>query len=169
MDHYSRPLPLVVPPLAQAALLLWVTRSQIVESENPLDVNLLQFPADRATALALGLDGPTIADIVEFRSTKISAPALCPLVLDDCLADEFVNSEDGDDDEHAARSRNTSSTLTGSERYDTDWYRLVSCLDPWRRPPALRGIVYRLGSIAGSWAGRFVVSISFHDGMIRVD
>jgi hypothetical protein len=46
-------------------------------------------------------------------------------------------------------------TVGGSKNGDEDWYRLVACHDPRDGDMPLRGVVYRLGSIAGSWAGRF--------------
>jgi hypothetical protein len=129
-----------------------VTRVQIIEQANPPNLDALGLPADRAAANAMGIGGPTRADIVEFRNLKIAAPERCPLELDQCFADDFVNEEGQVQDD-----LRKGIPLTGSARYDTDWYRLVSCLDPWSPPSPLRGIVYQLGSIAGSWAGRFVV------------
>ena len=52
------------------------------------------------------------------------------------------------------------SNIRGSKSCDDDWYRLVACHDPRDGDMPLRGVVYRLGSIAGSWAGRFQVSYS---------
>ncbi|KII89697.1 hypothetical protein PLICRDRAFT_39834 [Plicaturopsis crispa FD-325 SS-3] len=45
----------------------------------------------------------------------------------------------------------------GSSRHDPDWYRLVSCHDPWMIERPLSGPMYRPGSLSGSWQGRQMV------------
>lgn len=47
----------------------------------------------------------------------------------------------------------------GSKCYDEDWSRLVGCQDLRVGDTPLRGTVFKLGSMTGSWAGRFLVSI----------
>lgn len=126
---------------------------QLYLDAEPFDPHAINLPRDRqaANALAMRSPAPTIQDVVEFRNVRIGVPERCPLVLEDGNIDSFDDIEDGEDDA-AAR---------GSRRYDSDWYRLVCCHDPWADNPPLRGPVYRLGSLSGSWTGRFTVRLPF--------
>ncbi|KAK0184012.1 hypothetical protein F5146DRAFT_336506 [Armillaria mellea] len=52
-------------------------------------------------------------------------------------------------------------------RYEQDWYRQVSCYDLFAPPDALRGPVFSLGSLTGSWAGRWVTCCVIPPAWIR--
>ena len=44
-----------------------------------------------------------------------------------------------------------------SERLDKDWFRLVACHTPSAVERPLKGIVYSLGTLVGTWSGRIFV------------
>lgn len=112
----------------------------------------------------MGLRGATIEDVLEFRGIRIHAPERCPLVVDCQYRDEIVHSLNRERDDNLTVKQDSEdpsssfSLLQGSSRYDEDWYRIVTCVDPWKELSPLAGIVYKLGSLVGSWAGRFLVS-----------
>lgn len=141
---------MAAPLLTPVALLVWVVRLQLYLDAEFFDPNSIKLPPDRPTANALGWHGPTIEDVVEYRSLRIRGLERCPLVLEEGDNSSFDDEDDGADDD-------TRPPLQGSRAYDDDWYRLVCCHDAWADNPPLRGPVYRLGSLAGSWKGRFIV------------
>ncbi|KAJ7590229.1 hypothetical protein C8J56DRAFT_937145 [Mycena floridula] len=140
--HYGHPLTLSAPLLTPIALLVGLLRIQIYIDAEPFDPS--------------SLPGPRIQDIVEFRNIRIKAPERCRLVVDE-VYDDFPD----------GKSVDQSDVLQGSRRYDEDWHRLVSCYDPFEKVTPLRGIVYRIGSLVGSWAGRFLqTSFDVHTSII---
>jgi hypothetical protein len=101
------------------------------------------LPPDRATAIALGAVGPTLEDITRFHfQERICVPSRCPVTIDPEFDDEAIQA-----------------MSFGSERYDEDWSRLVACHDPWVGSMPLRGKVFALGSMVGSWTGRLMVRL----------
>lgn len=152
---------MAAPPVTHAALLVWIVRFQWYLDAEPFDPSSSRLPPDRATANALGLRGPTIEDIRELKNVKVHPPERC-IPNTDYGPNDCFDDPPEDDQELPATSSD------GSRRYDSDWYRLVSCHDPWDTCPSLRGTVYRLGSLSGSWAGRFLqIDHNVHMNILR--
>jgi len=94
------------------------------------------LPVNREMADAMGVTGPTHEDVREFHYGTRT-----PFV-DRCRISPDASDEDGDPE-------------SGSMRHDADWFRLVSCHDPWTKGPPLRGKVFTPGAMTGCWTGRF--------------
>ena len=147
--HYSHKLVLAVPIVTAAAALITTVRTEELQTSETFPNTALLLPPDRATAIASGAIGPTLEDITRFHfQERIHVPSCCPLTIDP----EF----DISDGENQVM-------LLGSERYDEDWSRLVACHDPWMGSMPLRGKVFTIGSMAGSWAGRLMVRLVVGD------
>jgi hypothetical protein len=141
--HYSHKLVLAVPLVTVAASLITALRTEELQTNETFPDAALSLPRDRATAMALGAVGPTLEDITRFHfQERIRVPSRSPVTIDPEFDDEAIRG-----------------VLLGSERYDEDWSRLVACHDPWLGSEPLRGKVFTLGSMAGSWAGRLMVRL----------
>lgn len=160
--HYGNALTLAAPLLTPAALLVWIVRMQLYLDDEPFNPTTINLPPDRQTAdtLSYRTPAPTVEDILEFRSIRIRAPERCPLHID-LGENDLFEVEDVEEETNERWSQ-------GSRRYDSDWYRLVSCHDPWADNPSLRGPVYRIGSLSGSWGGRFTqTNFDTHMSILR--
>ncbi|KAF8963146.1 hypothetical protein BDZ97DRAFT_1051779 [Flammula alnicola] len=148
--HYSHRLQLAAPVIAPAAIMALVVRADSVQDLTNVPRVSHDLPRNRAEAIAQGHNGPTAADIFDFHlNNRIHIVDRCQPVLDT----RFIEDLDVDDESDTAASCEVN---TGSKRHDQDWYRLVACHDPWVGDMPLRGVVYGLGSMAGSWAGRLI-------------
>ncbi|KAG7444724.1 uncharacterized protein BT62DRAFT_933772 [Guyanagaster necrorhizus] len=163
--HYWHNLTVAAPVLTPAALLSWTVRQEMYQQAHPLDYNILgRFPTDRHTANALGIRGPTAEDLTEFHQLRIYSPG--PLLLPSHATFDTYDLFYSDDCHH--EDEEEPDQTRGSMRYEQDWYREVSCYDPYALPGALRGPVFSLGSLTGSWAGRWVLTnIESHMGLLR--
>ncbi|PBL04335.1 hypothetical protein ARMGADRAFT_50007 [Armillaria gallica] len=163
--HYWQSLTIAAPVLTPIALLSWTVRQEMYQQAHPLDHNFLdQFPTDRHTANAFGVTGPTVEDLTEFHQLRICSPG--PLLLPPHTTFDTYDSFHTDDDNH--EDEEDPRQPRGSMRYEQDWYRQVSCYDPFALPGALRGPVFSLGSLTGSWAGRWVLTnIESHMDLLR--
>lgn len=160
--HYGNQLNIAAPLLTPAALLVWIVRVQSYADVEPFDATAMKLPPNRQTADLVGWRGPTIEDVVEYRKIRVGAPERCALNLEDGEDDNFDGDGGGADETNGEESRH------GSRRYDNDWYRLVSCHDPWADNLPLRGAVFRIGSLAGSWGGRFLqTNVDVHMDILR--
>ena len=141
--HYSHKLVLAPPLVTAAATLITAVRTEELQTNETFPDAALSLPRDRATAMALGAVGPTLEDITRFHfQERIRLPSRSPIIIDS----EFeVGAVQG--------------VSLGSERYDEDWSRLVACHDPCLGSVPLRGKVFTLGSLTGSWAGRLMVRL----------
>lgn len=126
--HYGRKIRLAAPPLVPAALLNYVVRLEVRLDENPLPSAVAQLPETRAQAAAMGLSLPR-------------------LTQEDIVDFHF----------HTRTRFSGDYNGLGSERLDSEWFRLVSCYDPWAVDRPLRGIFYHLGSLTGHWNGRALI------------
>jgi hypothetical protein len=132
-----------------AALLSYVLRIESMQTEANFPPHAYNLPRDRADAIAQGIFsmGPTLEDIVDFHyNNRIPTMDQCLLNIDVRFVEDF---------------QVESSSENGSKRYDEDWSRLVGCQDFSDGNSPLRGMVFKLGSMTGSWAGRFLVTTSF--------
>lgn len=149
--HYGHSLAVGVPLLSAAAKILYFTRRQLRPFTVP---NAL--PVNRAHALQLNVTaiGPTQADIIECNAFKsVQYP---PKTKWDWWADltEEELALEGEGIWHHKLKAN-------SARYDHDWARLISCIDPWSITE-VRGPVFQYGSLHGLWNGRLVVNYPYH-------
>ena len=151
--HYSHRLQIVAPVVAPAAVLSLTLQADSFQDVSNLPATAQNLPRNRASAIVQGVNGPTLDEIVDFHLTnRIPTMELLSPVLETEYVEDFNESKKQTEDD---------SDIGGSKSCDEDWYRLVACHDPRDGDMPLRGVVYRLGSIAGSWAGRFQVSHSF--------
>ncbi|TFK73283.1 hypothetical protein BDN72DRAFT_814820 [Pluteus cervinus] len=141
VHYYGHVIRLSAPPLVPAAVISVLAR---LERHQTVSIPT-HLPRDRATANALGVTGATQEDVEEaYFRTRIHLPPSSPSpVIDTCFMDDI---ETFPEVEGASRSM----------IYDIDWSRLVSCHDLWSEPSPLRTSVYKLGSLSGSWAGRYL-------------
>lgn len=131
-----------------AALLNFVLRIESMQTEATFPRHASGLPRDRADARAQGLTniGPTLEDIVDFHyNNRIPTMKRCPVTIDTQFLEDFTKEEFFPEN--------------GSKRYDEDWSRMVGCQDLRDGNSPLRGTVFKLGSMTGSWAGRFLVII----------
>jgi hypothetical protein len=141
--HYSHKLVLVAPLATVAATLITAMRTEELQTDETFPDTALRLPIDRATAIASGAVGPTLEDITRFHfQERIHIPSRNTITINP----DFDN-----------EARQAGSLV--SERYDEDWSRLVACHDPRIGSMPLRGKVFTLGSMAGSWAGRLMVRL----------
>ena len=147
--HYSHRLQIAAPVVAPAAVLSLTLQADSFQDVSNLPATAQNLPHNRASAIAQGVNGPTLDEIVDFH-LKNRIPTMES--LSPALETEYV--------EDFNESKKRAEDVGGSKSCDEDWYRLVACHDPRDGDMPLRGVVYRLGSIAGSWAGRFQVSHS---------
>ena len=98
----------------------------------------MTLPPTREVANALGIQGKTLADVQEFHY------AVRTRLLERCTLDQDAGESE-------------SSPVIHSGRHDEAWYRLVSCYDLWNDQTALRGKMYTVGTMSGSWDGRVLV------------
>ncbi|KAF5379763.1 hypothetical protein D9615_005748 [Tricholomella constricta] len=148
ISHFSHKLVLAVPIITSAATLLTTVYTEALQTLRPLPPTANTLPADRATANALGLGGPTYEDLSRFHFLeRIHASTRCTPITDVTL-----ESLEEEDEEYELES-----PLDGSWRYEEDWSRLVNCHDPRGIPSPLRGKVHTIGSLAGSWEGRLIL------------
>lgn len=150
--HYSHRLRIVAPVVAPAAVLSLTLQADSFQDVSNLPATAQNLPHDRASAIARGVNGPTLDEIVDFH-LKNRIPTMES--FSPALETEYV-----EDFNESNKQTQDDSDAGGSKSCDEDWYRLVACHDPRDGDMPLRGVVYRLGSIAGSWAGRFQVSYS---------
>ncbi|KDQ49740.1 hypothetical protein JAAARDRAFT_615232 [Jaapia argillacea MUCL 33604] len=152
--HYSHPLTLSSPPLTAAALLASVSRTETqlrldYQSDGYADWKanrrrqLSNHPQTRAERDALGLMCPSMEDLDDFETS--SSVTFAQRLSETPTAGTEKESSD-----------------FGSQRFDEDWYRLVSCFDPWGDEPPLRGKVFSPGTMAGRWRGRLLVPSISH-------
>lgn len=114
-----------------------------MQNESTFPREAYSLPRNRADAIVQGLTGPTLEDIIGFHyENRIPTTNRCSLNVDTLWVEDL---------EEESLSEN------GSKRYDEDWNRLVGCKDLHSGDTPLRGTVFKLGSMTGSWAGRFLV------------
>lgn len=133
--HYTHEITIAAPSLTSAALLAMTVRAEAVQDNSPLPAQALTLPLNREAANALGVMGKTLEDVREFHYNVRTR------FLEKCT----VGTAD------------SSNRIIDSTRHDEDWYRLVSCHDPWGSVAHMRGKVYTLGSMSGTWDGRLLV------------
>lgn len=130
-----------------AALLNYVLRIESMQTEANFPPHAFGLPRNRDDAIAQGLSntGPTLEDIFDFHyKNRIPTMNPCLINIDTRFVEEF---------------KEELCSENGSKRYDEDWSRLVGCRDLRDGNSPLRGTVFKLGSMTGSWAGRFLVFI----------
>ncbi|THU83391.1 hypothetical protein K435DRAFT_844066 [Dendrothele bispora CBS 962.96] len=175
--HYTHPLMIASPLMNPGALLLWITRMEtFLEGKDPIVGPLAELPLNRAEANARNLNaggpvalGPTQEDVIRRHKNQVHAPERCKLNVkmgydeeeDFCLpehrhSDLNPKTTDSPCSDDNGNSSGSGGNRVGSRRYDEDWYRMVSCSDPWSTKSMLRGPVHRPGSLTGSWAGTFL-------------
>ncbi|KAF8813497.1 hypothetical protein BYT27DRAFT_7335105 [Phlegmacium glaucopus] len=143
--HYSHTLKISAPVATPAALLNYVLRIESMQTEATFPPHASSLPRNRADAIAQEFTGPTLEDIMDFHyENRIPTMNRCTTIIDT----QFV--EDLDEEELLLEH--------GSKRYDEDWNRLVGCQDLRISDTPLRGTVFKVGSMTGSWAGRFLVA-----------
>ena len=127
-----------------AALLNYVLRVESMQTEATFPRHASRLPQNRAEAVAQGLVGPTLEDITHFHyRNRIPTMNRCLVNIDTRFLEDL---------------KEESFSENGSKRYDEDWSRLVGCQDLRVGDTSLRGTVFKLGSMTGSWAGRFLVT-----------
>ncbi|KAG1738427.1 uncharacterized protein EDB91DRAFT_1249341 [Suillus paluster] len=126
--HYGRKIRLAAPPLVPAALLNYVIRLEVRLDTNPLPSAVAQLPATRVQATTMGLPVPR-------------------LTQEDVVDFHF----------HTRTKFFGDYNGLGSERLDSEWFRIVSCHDPWAVDRPLRGVFYRLGTLTGHRNGRALI------------
>jgi hypothetical protein len=132
-----------------------VARAQSAQNITNIPPHGHNIPLTRADAILRGHAGPTVADIVDFHlQNRIPLVRRCELTLDTRYPENLDNGLGTEADEDVEEPVTVD---LGSHRHDIDWTRLVSCYDPRVGDTPLRGVVYKLGSLAGSWEGRLLV------------
>jgi hypothetical protein len=151
--HYSHHLQVAAPVVAPAVVLSLTLQADSFQDISNIPVTAYNLPHDRASAVAQGAIGPTLNEILDFhlRNRIPTMESLLPVPDTEYVENLEVIATKPEDD----------LGVGGSKSCDEDWYRLVACHDPRDGDMPLRGVVYRLGSIVGSWAGRFQVFHSF--------
>lgn len=145
--HYSHRLQIAAPVVAPAVVLSLTLQADSFQDASNIPLTARNLPHDRASAIAGGMSGPTLDDIVDFH-LKNRVPTMessLPLLETEYVENLNVCEKEDEDDPD----------VRGSKSCDEDWYRMVACHDPRDGDAPLRGVVYKLGSIGGSWAGRF--------------
>ncbi|TFK33451.1 hypothetical protein BDQ12DRAFT_738768 [Crucibulum laeve] len=140
--HYSHKLTIAAPPVTSGAMLLYAMRKEAFQDDQTFPSNISNLPVDRAAAVASHREGPTIQDIIDFHyQNRVQAMERVPRRI---ISD--FEQYDCDYEQSPQTSR----------RYEEDWYRCVGCSDLWASDSPLRGIVFKPGTLSGSWAGRFL-------------
>ncbi|KIK58081.1 hypothetical protein GYMLUDRAFT_75135 [Collybiopsis luxurians FD-317 M1] len=153
VSHYSTDFRLATPLLSLASLLVWTIRLEIIRGMSAFDQNTIStYPVDRETAIAHRIQGPTQMDVLKFHEMHIQVP-------DHCSADTFASFEDEIMSSECKTVPERCLPLSGSWRYDNDWYRTIACSDPLSITIHGNHPVYHLGAATGSWEG-FVVQTS---------
>lgn len=147
IPHFTGTIALSHPLITVAAKLLYLARREAQPIQVPPTLIV-----DRPTALAQGRTGvfPTQADIIEFNRYRGS---------------QFVDKGNWDEwkdgltleELHAEASSIWLPTLKClSSKWDPDWTRLISCIDPWDNSPFKRA-VHMYGVLDGLWHGRMLM------------
>lgn len=160
--HYSHRLRLASPVVAPAVIQRLAVQADSFQTITNFPRELMEsLPPSRADAPEGGLTAHHVEDF--HLNNRPYLFAKCHLVistryLEDLeVAEEDTVSEAG---EEACRR--------GSLCHDADWYRIVSCHDPWQGDTPLRGVVYRPGALSGTWAGRLLVRSHFSGSVFRI-
>lgn len=147
---YSHKVILAAPIVTSAATLVATVRTEALQDLRTFPGAAHSLPLDRAAANALNRIGPTFEDVARFHfQERIHTAARCSPDIEV----DFDRALDDNEEEQAVPY--------GSERYDEDWSRLVACQDPRADQSPLRGKVFTIGSLAGSWRGRLLVCLKF--------
>lgn len=137
ITHYACQINLRPPPISSYASLALVARYDFAQEEK-VPPGFEALPADRAAANALGVTGPTQADVIEIMSRlRNKLPGMYP--------------------------QGTGPFGRGSSRnHEEEWYQITSCfylgtsgLRSSLLPP---GRAFVPGQLCGLWAGKFAVS-----------
>ena len=96
------------------------------------------------------------------HNIPITSPLLTPAALLICAVRLEAGSPDPNSpnmDEHhlPATQFEEWGPGRGSEQYEHDWMRLITCYSPWNQP-MIRRRVFTPGMMTGTWVGRFFVS-----------
>ncbi|KAF8442276.1 hypothetical protein L210DRAFT_3477944 [Boletus edulis BED1] len=127
--HYlGHKLKLAVPPLTSAALLNFVVRQEAWQDTVPLSPRIASLPATREEATTRDLGTPA-------------------LTQEDVREFHF----------HTRTRFFQHDRAITSGRLDRDWFRLVACHTPSAVERPLKGILYSLGTLVGTWTGRIFV------------
>ncbi|PFH46019.1 hypothetical protein AMATHDRAFT_156930 [Amanita thiersii Skay4041] len=142
--HYSHPLMVSYPLSIYAATLLWTLESESCQDERTFNPPPHAVPRTRGDVP--GWDGPTLEDLYDFHfRVRLRQVESCAQQIND------AQNDDNDDE------TDIMTPIKGSRRFDEDWTRLVACYNPCLSNIPLRGQVYRIGSLCGSWAGRYII------------
>lgn len=139
--HFSA-RPEIVPPLISvAAKLVYFSRRETVPFDIPSGL-----PLTRADACAAGITdiGPTQEDLLEFNAH-----------LNHRLPEVHPGWPEGAAGEPLSSS------------WDSDWWRIRTCFDPWADTDAGLGRLYVPGSFTGLWQGRMIVRVSCYIYIVR--
>ncbi|KAF9475448.1 hypothetical protein BDN70DRAFT_883714 [Pholiota conissans] len=148
ITHYSHELRVHPPVITPAAIMALVVRAQSTQTTLNIPPHRHDIPSTRTEAIFQGYNGPTMSDILHFHlRNRISVVAKCTLTLDIQHADNLDEGFDTYENEPGG---------AGSLQHDIDWTRIVACYDPRIGDMPLRGVVYKLGSMVGSWEGRLL-------------
>lgn len=162
IPHYSHRLRVVAPVIAPVAALIATVFAEREQTSETFPANL-PLPLDRADAVAQGRRGATVADVQHFHfHNRIRMPTLNSPLIDAIFSFGLGDgSEVSGEGGALVNAPEFSAETRGSRSHDADWYRLVSCHDPWGGSHRLRGPVYKLGSLSGSWSGRLLVRMIY--------
>ncbi|KAF9072586.1 hypothetical protein BDP27DRAFT_1261363 [Rhodocollybia butyracea] len=157
VNHYSKKLSLATPLLSQASLLVWTIRLETIREITGFDRSAISaLPLDRESAPN---PGPTQLDVLNFHEVQIQAPIHASLTLSCCFREQILASD------HEEGS--FAPPLTGSRRYDTDWYRSVICSDACAASIHSNHLAYERGTLTGLWEGFFVqTSLEAHRALV---
>ncbi|KAJ3516509.1 hypothetical protein NLJ89_g1083 [Agrocybe chaxingu] len=147
--HYSHPLKIVAPVISSVATLLLALQTEAFQDETSFPHAVRnELPLTRADAVAQGRTGPTVEDIEHFHYNVRIPTARGPLPSIIRPPNRHFDGQPMGMGDGLAE---------GSERYDSDWYRLVACHDiRVGNECTLRGVIYTPGSMTGSWEGRLM-------------
>lgn len=147
---YNQHLTLARPPAVQAAQLLYFSRRE--QRGLPIPVGI---PANRTVALTQGLEtGPTVADYEEFNAH----PCARVLASGSWDASASLTPDERKQEESPGWITCEPPTAVLSGRFDADWNRLVSCIDPWGSPEIAGPFAcYARGALVGRWVGRMLL------------
>lgn len=156
----------MAPVIAPVAALIAAVFAESAQTHETFPADL-PLPLDRADAVAQGRGGATVADAQHFHfHNRIRMRTLYPSSIDTVFSfgpGESPEVPGAEDSEGGALvdALEFSAETRGSRSHDADWYRLVSCHDPWDGSHQLRGTVHKLGYLSGSWSGRLLVRMIF--------
>ncbi|CAA7267463.1 unnamed protein product [Cyclocybe aegerita] len=160
--HYSHPLKIVAPVISSAATLLLALQTEAFQDENSFPHAVRnELPLTRADAVAQGRTGPTVEDVEEFHYNVRIATARGP------LPPSIIRPPNHHFDREPMGVGD--GLAQGSQRYDSDWYRLVACHDiRVDNECTLRGVIYTPGSMTGSWEGRLMrADFALYEALLR--